>query len=203
MFWGLPARSTSATWLLLIENTKAAPAGKPYNFSGLLEGANNTGRSVNLPQAGPIIAVPAARRELGVRSLNFCKMVRLQDESGRRVCWAECRGAFPWVSTTRRTNARGRFLLRDLALSFPIFGDPVRVPDHNACYPRIARHPRATARAFTSRFGYHTRCKSFPSAVLFQLPGSSLVAESRRRLLVRSLLLEDHSSSETNSTLDT
>jgi hypothetical protein len=40
IFWGLSARSTSATWLLLIENTKAAPAGKPYNFSGLLEGAN-------------------------------------------------------------------------------------------------------------------------------------------------------------------
>ncbi len=48
----------------------------------------------------------------------------------------------------------------------------------------------------------HTRRKSFPSAVLFQLPGSSLVADSRRRLLVRFLLLEDHSSAETNSTLD-
>jgi len=72
----------------------------------------------------------------------------------------------------------------------PGFRDPVRVPDHNACYTRIARHPRATARAFTSLFGDHTRCKSFPSAVLFQLPGPSLVADSRRRLLVRSLLLE-------------
>jgi hypothetical protein len=40
IFWGLSARSTSATWLLLIENTKAGPPGKPYNFSGLLEGAN-------------------------------------------------------------------------------------------------------------------------------------------------------------------
>jgi len=71
-----------------------------------------------------------------------------------------------------------------------IFRDPVRVPDHNACYPRIARHPRATARAFTSLFGYHTRRKSVLPAVLFQLPGPSLVTESRRRLLVRSLLRE-------------
>jgi hypothetical protein len=46
-------------------------------------------------------------------------------------------------------KAKGRFLLRDLALSVPIFGDPVLVPDHNACHPGIVRHPRATARAFT------------------------------------------------------
>jgi hypothetical protein len=42
--------------------------------------------------------------------------------------------------------------------------------------------------AFTSIFYDHTRCKNFPTAVHFQLPGPSLVAESRRRLLVRSLL---------------
>jgi hypothetical protein len=33
-----------------------------------------------------------------------------------------------------------------------------------------------------------THCKSFPSTVRFQLPGSSLVADSRRPLLVRPLL---------------
>jgi hypothetical protein len=41
------------------------------------------------------------------------------------------------------TKAKGRFLLRDLALSVPIFRDPVLVPDHNACYPGIVWHPRA------------------------------------------------------------
>jgi hypothetical protein len=55
--------------------------------------------------------------------------------------------------------------------------------------------------AFTSLFYDHTRCKSLPTAIRLQLPGPSLVADSRRRLLVRSLLLEDHSSSESNSTL--
>jgi hypothetical protein len=100
-----------------------------------------------------------------------------------------------------RTKTRGRFLLRDLAPSVPIFGDPVRVPDHNSCYPGIARHPQATARVFASLFYDHTRCKSFPTSVRFQSPGPSLVADSRRRLLVRSLLLEDLSSAESNSTL--
>jgi hypothetical protein len=61
--------------------------------------------------------------------------------------------------------------------------------------------PTSGARVFTSLFYDPTRCKSFPSAVRFQLPGSSLVADSRRRLLVHPLLLEDLSSSETNSTL--
>jgi hypothetical protein len=142
-------------------------AGKPYNFSGLLQGANEWGERANRPQTVSIIAVPTAQGGNGGRA-----------------------------------KAKGRFLLRDLALSAPIFRDLVRVPDHSAYYPRIARHPRATARAFTSPFGDNTCRKSFPSAVLFQLPGPSLVADSRRRLLVRSLLLEDHSSAETNSTLD-
>jgi len=42
--------------------------------------------------------------------------------------------------------------------------------------------------AFTSLFYDHPRCKNFPSAVRLQLPGLSFVADSRRRLLVRSLL---------------
>jgi hypothetical protein len=203
IFWGLSARSTSATWLLLIENTKAAPAGKPYNFSGLLEGANKyRAESQSAPSR-------AYYRSSGCSAGNGCQVAKfLQNGSGYRTRAADAyvglnvEGCFA-VSTRRGAKARGRFLLRDLALSFPIFRDPVRVPDHNACYPRIARHPRATARAFTSLFGYHTRRKSVLPAVLFQLPGSSLVTESRRRLLVRSLLLEDHSSSETNSTLHT
>jgi hypothetical protein len=41
---------------------------------------------------------------------------------------------------------------------------------------------------FTSLFYDHTRRKNFPTAVHLQLPGPSLVADSRRRLLVRSLL---------------
>jgi hypothetical protein len=94
----------------------------------------------------------------------------------------------PCAFSTTRTKAKGRFLSRDLALSIPTFRDPVRVPDHNACYPGIIRRPRATARVFASLFYDHTRCKSLPAAVRFQLPGLSLVADSRRRLLVRSLL---------------
>jgi hypothetical protein len=54
--------------------------------------------------------------------------------------------------------------------------------------PESFGNPRATARVFTSFFYDHTRCKNFPAAVRFQLPGLSLVAESRRRLSVRSLL---------------
>ena len=73
IFGGLSARSTSATWLLLIENTKAAPAGKPYNFGGLLEGANS-------PQAGSIIDVP------GCSAGNGCQVAKfLQNGSGYRA----------------------------------------------------------------------------------------------------------------------
>ena len=42
---------------------------------------------------------------------------------------------------------KGRFLLRDLALPVPIFGDPVRRPDHNFRFPRITRHSRTCVRA--------------------------------------------------------
>jgi hypothetical protein len=56
--------------------------------------------------------------------------------------------------------------------------------------------------ASSSLFYDYTRRKSFPTAVPFQLPGPSLVAESRGPPSVRSLLLEDHSSAKTNSTLD-
>jgi hypothetical protein len=42
--------------------------------------------------------------------------------------------------------------------------------------------------ALTSIFYDHNRCMNFPAAVHIQLPGPSLVADSRRRLLVRSLL---------------
>jgi hypothetical protein len=41
---------------------------------------------------------------------------------------------------------------------------------------------------YASLFYDHTRCESFPTTADFQLPGPSLVADSRRRLLVRSLL---------------
>ena len=43
--------------------------------------------------------------------------------------------------------------------------------------------------------------RAFPTVVRFQLRGPSLVADSRRPPLVRSLLLEDHSSAESNTTL--
>jgi hypothetical protein len=85
------------------------------------------------------------------------------------------------------TKAKGRFLLRDLAPSVPIFGDPVLVPDHNASY-RESFGTHEPKPAFTSLFYDDTRCKSFPTTAHFQLPGPSLVADSRRRLLVRSLL---------------
>jgi hypothetical protein len=42
--------------------------------------------------------------------------------------------------------------------------------------------------AFTSLFHDHTRCNNFPTAIHIQLPGPSLVADSRERLLVRTLL---------------
>jgi hypothetical protein len=73
IFGGLSAQSTSATWLLLIENTKAAPAGKPYNFGGLLEGANS-------PQAGSIIDVP------GCSAGNGCQVAKTGSGRKRPTC---------------------------------------------------------------------------------------------------------------------
>jgi hypothetical protein len=66
------------------------------------------------------------------------------------------RAAFPCASTTALTKAKGRFLSRDLAPSLPTFRDPVRVPDHNACYPGIIRHPRAVARVFLTLLRSHS-----------------------------------------------
>jgi hypothetical protein len=42
---------------------------------------------------------------------------------------------------------KGRFLLRELALSIPIFGDPVRLPDRNFGFPRITWNSRTYARS--------------------------------------------------------
>jgi hypothetical protein len=80
IFGGLSARSTSATWLLLIENTKAAPAGKPYNFSGLLEGANKyRAESKSAPSR-------AYYRSSGCSAGNGCQVAKfLQNGSGYRA----------------------------------------------------------------------------------------------------------------------
>jgi len=59
-------------------------------------------------------------------------------------------------------KAKGRFLLRDLALSVPIFGDPVLVPDHSACHPEIAQHPRATARVHFALLMITLAARAFP-----------------------------------------
>ncbi len=120
-------------------------AGKPYNFSGLLQGANEWGW----------------REEIGPKQCLLSQFRLVRGKSGGRQ------------------KREGDFSC-EISPSLPIFRDPVRVPDHNDCYPRIARHPRATARTFTSLFRDYTRHKSFPSAILLQLPGPSLVADSRR-----------------------
>ena len=59
----------------------------------------------------------------------------------------------------RTKKQRGRFLLRDLALSVPIFGDPVRLQITTLV---IQNHPSPTsyARGFAF-FHDHTHCKSF------------------------------------------
>ncbi len=78
--------------------------------------------------------------------------------------------------------------MRDLALSIPTFGDPVRVPDHNACHPEsFGTHERQPVLLPHSSYD-RTRCKGFPTAAIFQLPGLSLVSDSRSLLLVRPLL---------------
>jgi hypothetical protein len=74
---------------------------------------------------------------------------------------------------------KGRFLLRDLALSIPIFGDPVRLPDHNFGFLRITWDLRTCARSPVALLD-HCRRKNFLAVILFQLPGPSLVADSRR-----------------------
>jgi hypothetical protein len=78
------------------------------------------------------------------------------------------------MSIKTSIKAKGRVLLRDLALSVPIFRDLVRVPDHNACYPESFGTHELTP-VFTSLFYDHTRCKSLPTAVRLQLPGLSLL----------------------------
>jgi hypothetical protein len=90
-------------------------------------------------------------------------------------------------STTAPTKAKGRFLSRDLALSVPIFGDPVLVPDHNACYPGIIRHPRAEARVFLTLLRSHS-LQELSDRRPSPVAGPSLVADSRSRLSVRPLL---------------
>jgi hypothetical protein len=80
---------------------------------------------------------------------------------------------------TRTQKTRGRFLLRDLALSVPIFGDPVRLPDHNFGSPRITRHSRTHARAFLAllrSLSPQELSRRHP----FPVAWPSLVADSRR-----------------------
>jgi hypothetical protein len=60
--------------------------------------------------------------------------------------------------------------LRDLALSVPIFGDPVRLPDHNFALPEsLVTHELTLARSLL--FSDHCRRKNFLAAIPFQLPG--------------------------------
>jgi hypothetical protein len=86
-----------------------------------------------------------------------------------------------------RKKAKGRFLSRDLALSSDFseiwFGFQITTLVTPESFGTHELTP-----AFTSLFYDHTRRKNFPTAVRFQLPGLNLVAESRRRLLVCSLL---------------
>jgi hypothetical protein len=87
-----------------------------------------------------------------------------------------------------RTKAKGRFLLRDLALSIRLsetrFGFQIATL---ATVELCGTHERQPVLLPHSSRDY-TRCESFPTTVRFQLPGLSLVADSLRLLLVRSLL---------------
>ena len=109
------------------------------------------------------------------------------------------RAAYPRSSTAIGTKAKGRFLLRDLALSVPIFGDPGRLPDHNSCIPEsLSTHEPKPA--VSSLFHNTLAAKAFhyhPSPVAWR--------ESRCRFSKMAVSplspLEDHSSVESNTTL--
>ncbi len=90
--------------------------------------------------------------------------------------------------------------MRDLALSVPIteirFGFQITTLIISKSLGTHELQP-----AFTSLFHDHTRCKSFRNRRPSPVAWPSLVADSQRRLLVHSPLLEDLSSAETNITL--
>lgn len=66
----------------------------------------------------------------------------------QKLIWIGVMGGPQGIGYERKTKKmKGRFLLRDLALSIPIFGDPVRLPDHNFCFPRITQDSRTCVRA--------------------------------------------------------
>ena len=95
------------------------------------------------------------------------------------------RAAYPRLSIAIGTKAKGRFLLRDLAL-VPIFGDPGQLPDHNSCIPESPsshepkpRFPRSSTTHSPQKLFHYPQ-----SPVAF----ASLVADSLRWRLVRSLL---------------
>ena len=94
---------------------------------------------------------------------------------------------------------KGRFLLRDFALPVPIFGDPVRFPDHNFRFPRITQDSRTYARALLALL----RSLS-PQELSHRHLSPVAWPESRCRFSKMTVCLlsplEDRSSVETNTT---
>jgi hypothetical protein len=86
-------------------------------------------------------------------------------------------------------KARGRFLLRDIALSVRFFEALVRLPNHNSV---ITKSPRSHELSPRSLHSSVITCVVRVSS----LPFSSLVADSLDVARVCSLLLEDCSSVE-------
>jgi len=61
---------------------------------------------------------------------------------------ARCRSNAHTHVTTTNTKNEGAISLASHRPPIPIFGDPVRLPDHNFGSPRITRHSRTHARVF-------------------------------------------------------
>ena len=120
--------------------------------------------------------------------------------TARRGEWGEHGAAvrFP-PATNWRKKMKGRFLLRDLALSIPIFGDPVRRPNHNFGFPRITWDLRTYARMLLALL------RSLPPQELARRhPFPVAWPESRCRFPKMTVCLlsplEDRSSVESNTT---
>ena len=114
--------------------------------------------------------------------------------------WGEHGAAvrFP-PATNWRKKMKGRFLLRDLALSIPIFGDPVRRPNHNFGFLRITWDLRTYARMLLALL------RSLPPQELARRhPFPVAWPESRCRFPKMTVCLlsplEDRSSVESNTT---
>jgi hypothetical protein len=112
------------------------------------------------------------------------------------------RAASPCVSNNTHKSERASSLARPR----PLCSDFRRSGSDSRSQRLSSRnHSAPTSNSpcfYLTLLGLHSLQELFQPSSVFQLRGPSLVADSRRPPLVCSLLLEDHSSAESNTTLE-